>query len=282
MLLERLRLRHLEDSGKPALAETQELVMENEVSDKKRKNEEVLLRQDEAMLGMLMKPKRPQAVVLCPTRFFCVAKSISHHARFRSTMVSGGGELRPQEDSLNNPIEMVVGTPGRVLQHIEDGNIAYGDIKYLVLDEADTMFDRGFVPDIPKFLGPLKHHASKSNGHGFQTILVIATMTKELQVTDLFEVFQVVQKLVNEEFQGIEQSQTSTLHIKITSACHDFIKLSGSKNKLEALLQVLKPSLAKGNRVMVFCNTLSLSCAVHHFLGESHISTVNYHGEVPA
>lgn len=61
-----------------------------------------------------------------------MAKSISHHARFRSTMVSGGGRLRPQEDSLNNPIDMVVGTPGRVLQHIDDGNMVYGDIKYLV------------------------------------------------------------------------------------------------------------------------------------------------------
>lgn len=63
---------------------------------------------------------------------FGVAKSISHHARFRATMVSGGGRLRPQEDALNAPIDMVVGTPGRVLQHIEDGNLVYGDIRYLV------------------------------------------------------------------------------------------------------------------------------------------------------
>lgn len=61
-----------------------------------------------------------------------MAKSISHHARFRSTMISGGGRLRPQEDSLNQPIDMVVGTPGRLLKHIEDGNMVYGDIKYLV------------------------------------------------------------------------------------------------------------------------------------------------------
>ncbi|XVE55093.1 hypothetical protein DITRI_Ditri03aG0133200 [Diplodiscus trichospermus] len=234
-----------------------------------------LLRQDEAMLGMLTKPRRPRAVVLCPTRelseqVFRVAKSISHHARFRSTMVSGGGRLRPQEDSLNNPIDMVVGTPGRVLQHIEDGNMVYGDIKYLVLDEADTMFDRGFGPDIRKFLGPLKNRASKPNGQGFQTVLVTATMTKA------------VQKLIDEEFQGIEHLRTSTLHKKIASARHDFIKLSGSENKLEALLQVLEPSLAKGNRVMVFCNTLNSSRAVDHFLGENQISTVNYHGEVPA
>ena len=47
-------------------------------------------------------------------------------------MVSGGGRLRPQEDLLNLPMDMVVGTPGRVLQHIEDGNMVYGDIKYVV------------------------------------------------------------------------------------------------------------------------------------------------------
>ncbi|VFR00321.1 unnamed protein product [Cuscuta campestris] len=234
-----------------------------------------LLRRDEASNGILMKPRRPRAVVLCPTRELCeqvfrVAKSISHHARFRSTMVSGGGRLRPQEDSLNGPIDMVVGTPGRVLQHIEEGNIVYGDIKYLVLDEADTMFDHGFGPDIRKFIGPLKTRAAKSDGEAFQTVLVTATMTKA------------VQKLVDEEFQGIEHMRTSSLHKKIASARHDFIKLSGSENKLEALLQVLEPSLAKGNRVMVFCNTLNSSRAVDHFLNENQISTVNYHGEVPA
>lgn len=234
-----------------------------------------LLRMDEDLHGMLMKARRPRAVVLCPTRELCeqvfrVSKSISHHARFRSTMVSGGGRLKPQEDSLNSPIDMVVGTPGRVLQHIEEGNMVYGDIRYVVLDEADTMFDHGFGPDIRKFLAPLRSRASKPDGLGFQTVLVTATMTKA------------VQKLVDEEFQGIAHLRTSSLHKKIASARHDFIKLSGSENKLEALLQVLEPSLSKGNRVMVFCNTLNSSRAVDHFLSENQISTVNYHGEVPA
>ncbi|GFP78998.1 dead-box ATP-dependent RNA helicase 39 [Phtheirospermum japonicum] len=234
-----------------------------------------LLRRDEALHGVLMKPRRPRAVLLCPTRELCeqvfrVSKLISHHARFRSTMLSGGGRLRPQEDSLNSPLDMVVGTPGRVLQHIEEGNLVYGDIRYLVLDEADTMFDHGFGPDIRKFLGPLRSRASKPDGLGFQTVLVTATMTKA------------VQNLVDEEFQGILHLRTSTLHKRIASARHDFIKLSGSENKMEALLQVLEPSLAKGNRVMVFCNTLNSSRAVDHFLNENQISTVNYHGEVPA
>ncbi|XP_078439261.1 RH39 [Wolffia australiana] len=234
-----------------------------------------LIKRDEEESGMLMKARRPRAVVMCPTRelseqVFRVAKSISHHAKFRSTMISGGGRLRPQEDSLNIPLDMIVGTPGRILQHINDGNIVYGDIKYLVLDEADTMFDRGFGPDIKKFLAPLKNRCLKPGDHGFQTILVAATMTKA------------VQTLVDEEFQGIVHLRTSTFNKKVASARHDFMKLSGSENKLEVLLQVLEPSLAKGNRVMVFCNTLNSSRAVDHFLRENQISTVNYHGEVPA
>ncbi|KAG8362988.1 hypothetical protein BUALT_BualtUnG0016400 [Buddleja alternifolia] len=71
-------------------------------------------------------------------------------------------------------------------------------------------------------------------------------------------------------------------HKKIANARHEFIKLSGSENKMEALLQVLEPSLAKGNRMMVFCNTLNSSRAVDYFLNENQISTLNYHREVPA
>ncbi|RYR62286.1 hypothetical protein Ahy_A04g019743 [Arachis hypogaea] len=163
--------------------------------------------------------------------------------RGRCTMVSGGGRIRPQKDPLNNPIDMVVGTPGRILQHIEEGNLVYGDIKYLVLNEADIMFDRGFGPDICKFLAPLKHRASKSDGLGHCT------------------------------------SATLTLHKRISSARHNFIKLSGSENKLEALLQLLVPSRAKGNKVMVFCNTLDSNRAVNHYLVENMIHTINYHGE---
>eukprot|EP00250_Pteridium_aquilinum_P009696 c18867_g1_i1 orf=66-1937(+) len=233
------------------------------------------LRQDELQQDKAPRPRRPRAVVLCPTRelteqVFRVAKSMCHHAKFRATMIGGGVRMRPQEDALNAPIDMLVGTPGRLLKHIEDGNVAYGDIKYVVLDEADTMFDRGFGLDVKKFLGPLRTRSHKSENAGFQTILVTATIT------------QGVQKLLDDEFPGIKHIRTSTLHKKISTARHGFIKLAGTENKLESLLQVLEPSLSKGERVMVFCNTLSSCRAVDHFLSENGISTVNYHGAVPA
>ncbi|KAG8363082.1 hypothetical protein BUALT_BualtUnG0006300 [Buddleja alternifolia] len=98
---------------------------------------------------------------------------------------------------------------------------------------------------------------------------------------DLPHSFQGVQNLVDEEFQGITHLRTS-LHKKIANVRHEFIKLSGSENKMEALLQVLEPSLAKGNRMMVFCNTLNSSRVVDYFLNENQISTLNYHREVRA
>ncbi|CAF2043216.1 BnaA09g22860D [Brassica napus] len=228
------------------------------------------MREDEASLGKITKPRRPRTIALCPTRelseqVYRVPKSVSHHARFRSILVSGGSRIRPHEDSLNNAIDMVVGTPGSFLQHVEEGNIVYGDIAYLVLDEADTMFDRGFGPDIRKFLAPLKQRALKTNDQGFQTVLVTATMTTA------------VQKLVDEEFQGIEHLRTSALHKKIANARHDFVKLSGSEDKLEALLQV--NCIIK---ILIFEEVLEPSCAVDHYLSENQVSTVNYHGEVPA
>ncbi|KAF9603967.1 hypothetical protein IFM89_039321 [Coptis chinensis] len=86
-----------------------------------------------AFLGLENNNSTPtKQIATLNMKVFRVSKSISHHARFRSTMVSGGGRLRPQEDSLNVPIDMVVGTPGRVLQHIEEGNITYVEIKSII------------------------------------------------------------------------------------------------------------------------------------------------------
>ncbi len=64
-------------------------------------------------------------------------------------------------------------TPQKLLQHAEKGNVYYGDVQYVVLDEADTMFDRGFGPEVEKLLGPLR-----SKPEPAQCILVAATLTK--------------------------------------------------------------------------------------------------------
>ncbi|KAH9691969.1 DEAD-box ATP-dependent RNA helicase 39 [Citrus sinensis] len=145
-----------------------------------------MLRRDEALLPM--KPMHPRAIVLCTTEE-SADQFISHCARLDSSMENGGVSSKALEDVSNAPIGMLIATPSEVLQHIEDRNVSCDDIRYVVLDEADTLFDRGFGPEISKILNPLKDSALKSNGQGFQTILVTAAIAEMLgeQLSSLME-----------------------------------------------------------------------------------------------
>ncbi|KAG6671515.1 hypothetical protein I3842_16G007300 [Carya illinoinensis] len=127
------------------------------------------------------KPQHPQAVVLCATEeqsdeVFHMAKFISNYAQLKSTKENGS----PQKNLSNVSIGMIVGTPGEVLQHIEEGIVVLDEIKYLVLDEVDAMFGFGLGPDIQKIITPLRYHSSKSDDQGIQTILVTSTIAKIL------------------------------------------------------------------------------------------------------
>eukprot|EP00271_Cylindrocystis_brebissonii_P003663 TRINITY_DN1486_c0_g2_i2.p1 TRINITY_DN1486_c0_g2~~TRINITY_DN1486_c0_g2_i2.p1 ORF type:complete len:840 (-),score=148.73 TRINITY_DN1486_c0_g2_i2:278-2797(-) len=249
-----------------------------------------LLRKDEAESGRATRPRRPRALVLLPTRelaeqVLSVAKSLCHYARFRSAVISGGCAMRPQQEVLNTPLDLVVGTPGRLLQHIKEGHMSYSDIKYVVLDEADTMFDAGFGPEVRRLLMPLRKRNSvqqeklqqtqdepppvSAGPASFQTVLVTATITNA------------VQQLLNEEFPSLRPLKTSSLHKRVSSARHDFVPVSGSENKLDTLLQVVQPSAAKKEHVMVFCNTVPSCRAADYFLNDNGIVTANYHGEIP-
>lgn len=84
-----------------------------------------------------------------------------------------GGTYAQQAASLATPLDILVATPQKLLQHAEKGNVYYGDVQYVVLDEADTMFDRGFGPEVEKVLGPLRSKPEPAH-----CILVAATLTK--------------------------------------------------------------------------------------------------------
>ncbi|WP_296226347.1 ATP-dependent RNA helicase DbpA [Ralstonia sp. UBA689] len=95
-----------------------------------------------------------QAMVLCPTRELAdqVAQEIRRLARAEENVkvltLCGGTPMRPQAASLEHGAHIVVGTPGRIMDHLERGNLALGALRTLVLDEADRMLDMGFFDDI--------------------------------------------------------------------------------------------------------------------------------------
>ncbi|MBI3409446.1 MAG: DEAD/DEAH box helicase [Planctomycetes bacterium] len=99
----------------------------------------------------------PQALVLAPTRELVVqvaqeANRIAPHKRCRTVPIIGGQRFREQLQELRQGCNIVVGTPGRILDHLSRGTLQFDRVNYLVLDEADRMLDIGFRPDIERIL----------------------------------------------------------------------------------------------------------------------------------
>jgi ATP-dependent RNA helicase RhlE len=101
-----------------------------------------------------------KALIITPTRELA-AQIVEHFAglakftKLRAAAVYGGVGMKPQEDALRRGVDVVVATPGRLLDHIRQGNTNFGALEVLVLDEADRMLDMGFLPDIKRIMQAL-------------------------------------------------------------------------------------------------------------------------------
>ena len=115
-----------------------------------------------------------RALIITPTRELA-AQIVEHFAglakftKLRAAAVYGGVGMKPQQDALRRGVDVVVATPGRLLDHMRQGNCDFSKLEVLVLDEADRMLDMGFLPDIRRVLQVLP----KSNR---QTLFFSATM----------------------------------------------------------------------------------------------------------
>lgn len=206
------------------------------------------------------KPRQPQMVVLAPTRELAIqiadeARAFGTHTPVTVCTVFGGGSINKQAKQLRRGVDMVVATPGRLLDHMRRGNVRYDDLEILVIDEADRMLDMGFLPDMRKILTKMPKDR--------QTMMFSATMPAP------------VQGLAN-EFMHIP------LKYEIEAATPP-----------ETLDQVLYPvpkhlkidlllALLEGNEVesmLVFTRTKVGADVVHRKLKESGISVAVIHGD---
>src|SRR5205085_5700479 len=101
-----------------------------------------------------------RALILTPTRELAVqvaenVKAYAKHTPLRSTVVFGGMDMKPQTEVLRRGVEIVIATPGRLLDHVEQKNISLGQVQMLVMDEADRMLDMGFLPDLQRIINLL-------------------------------------------------------------------------------------------------------------------------------
>jgi ATP-dependent RNA helicase RhlE len=135
-----------------------------------------MLRHENASMSPARHPVR--ALVLTPTRELAdqVAnnvKAYAKHTQLRSTVVFGGIDMKPQTAQLKAGVEVLIATPGRLLDHIEAKNAVLNQVEYVVLDEADRMLDIGFLPDLQRILSYLPKQR--------QTLLFSATFSPEIR-----------------------------------------------------------------------------------------------------
>lgn len=124
------------------------------------------------------KNKNPKALVITPTRELCIQihtnfEYYSRHVSLRSGIVYGGVSYNNQATLIKKGVDILVATPGRLLDLINQKDLSIRDIEYLVLDEADSMLDMGFIHDIKKIIA----HIPKQR----QTILYSATMPQKIR-----------------------------------------------------------------------------------------------------
>jgi len=129
-------------------------------------------------------PARTRALVLAPTRELAVqiedqVQGLTYHTTVSSVAVFGGVPMDSQEFALRAGVDIVVATPGRLMDHMRHESIDYSGLEILVLDEADRMLDMGFWPDVQRILSALPAKR--------QTLLFSATMPAEvLKLTQEF------------------------------------------------------------------------------------------------
>ncbi|HEX4684293.1 MAG TPA: DEAD/DEAH box helicase [Gemmatimonadaceae bacterium] len=123
-------------------------------------------------------PRRTRALVLTPTRELCIqvqesVHKYARHSELNVVSVYGGVPLEPQTKKLRAGVDIVVATPGRLIDHLDRQNVVFDDLEVLVLDEADRMLDMGFAPQINRIVADIPKYR--------QTLLFSATMPPEVE-----------------------------------------------------------------------------------------------------
>ena len=199
-----------------------------------------------------------QALVLTPTRELAeqVAQSLRIFSRWNGLFVIdvfGGVSMSPQIRDLSKA-EIVVGTPGRILDHLERGTLKLGKVKFLILDEADRMLEMGFIEDVEKII----RQCPKDR----QTLLFSATIYSDIE------------RLAS-------RYMKNPIHVEVASYV-DPSKLSQvfydvpSNMKFSLLVHLLKKE--KEGFVMVFCNTRRNTDLIARNLGRYGIRSLAIHG----
>ncbi|WP_025053282.1 DEAD/DEAH box helicase [Sulfitobacter noctilucae] len=189
--------------------------------------------------------RMPRSLVLCPTRELAaqVAENFdtyAKHVKLTKALLIGGVSFKEQDTAIDKGVDVLIATPGRLLDHFERGKLILNDVKIMVVDEADRMLDMGFIPDIERIFGLTPFTR--------QTLFFSATMAPEIErITNTF--------LSNPE--RIEVARQATTNKNITQGVLMF-KASRKDREATEKRKVLRALIdAEGDKctnAIIFCN----------------------------
>jgi ATP-dependent RNA helicase DeaD len=217
------------------------------------------------ILEKLDQPARghqPRALVMVPTRELAVQvrdeiDRLSHGRKVRATAIYGGKPLKTQIARLQKGADIVIGTPGRILDHLGRGTLQLDQLEFVVLDEADRMLDIGFRPDIEKILRrcPAKR----------QTLLLSATVAPAIE------------KLAQRYMQDPEVMDFSPKGKSVDTIEQRYFTVDDSR-KFDLLVRLLKRE--QPQQAIIFCRTKRGVDKVHKKLSQKIQDIESIHGDM--
>ncbi|HLS45971.1 MAG TPA: DEAD/DEAH box helicase [Ornithinicoccus sp.] len=221
--------------------------------------------QDEGF-DALVRPGAPQALAVAPTRELAVqvagdlTKASAQRGGARVLTVYGGRAYEPQIEALRRGVEIVVGTPGRLIDLAQQGHLDLGHARTVVLDEADEMLDLGFLPDVEKLLA--------MTPAGRQTMLFSATMPGA--------VVSLARRYMTQPTHIRAMSEDGEGHT--VAAVEQFVYRAHAMDKVEMLARILQ---AEGRGLtIIFSRTKRTAAKVADDLSERGFAAAAIHGDL--
>jgi len=204
---------------------------------------------------------RPQSLILVPTRELALQikedlMNIGRLKRIKVTAVFGKSSFKTQKSELKQKSHIVVGTPGRILEHLKEGTLVVDKVRSLVLDEADEMLNMGFIEQVEDIIDYLPEER--------QTMLFSATMSSEIDRLASFYMSPDRSSI------KMERSEQNTPQIS-----HSYIKVEES-TKEKRLLDLL--IIENPDACIIFCNTKDVVDAVMTHLDKAGLLVDKLHG----
>jgi len=208
----------------------------------------------------------PRALVLAPTRELAIqiakdAEDLGKYCHFNCLAVYGGLEVRRQQRRLDRaPVDLIVATPGRLLDFVKRGSIKLKDVEILVIDEADRMLDMGFIPEVKRIIRetPPKNHR--------RTMLFSATLTED------------VLRLASQWMPDPVICEVEPEHVAVETV-HQIVYIVTSRDKFKLLYNILKKRA--DDRTLIFCNRRDHTQALVNKLKKHGIACELLSGAVP-